>query len=100
LVPDLVSQPPPGRRFVVGLWLRGAPPGPVGVAIDEFSPGATSVYVVQTTVHASPRWHHFTFRARIEGSWLGLGMYVSRQTEAAGRTWFAVRGLTAAFLSG
>ena len=94
LVPTLVLQPPPGRRFVVGLWLKGSRGDRIGVEVDEFSPGATSVYVVQTTVPATARWHHFTFNGRVKGRWLGLGMYVYRQNNGAARTWFAVRDLT------
>ena len=95
LVPTLVSQPPSGYRFVVGLWLRGAPPGEVGVSVDEFAPGETSVYVVQTTVAVTKKWRHFTFHGRVKGSWLGLGMYVYRTSGHSLRTHFAVRGLTA-----
>lgn len=91
LIPTLVYQPPDGGRLAVGLWLRGAP-GDVRVEIDEFRPGATSQYMVETTVPATRRWHHYTFRGRVRGDWLGLGMYVSRSTAA--RSWFAVRGLT------
>lgn len=94
LVPTLLPSPPSGRRFVVGLWLKGASPGRVGVSVDEFSPGATSVYVIQTTVPVTRRWRHFTFKGRVKGSWLGLGMYVYRPTGIGRRTWFEVRGLT------
>jgi hypothetical protein len=96
LIPTLVSDPAPGRSYVVGFWLKGSRGGSVGVAIDEFSPGASSVYVVNTTVPVTPKWHHFTFSPRVRGTWLGLGMYVSRQTDAGRTTWFALRGLTAA----
>jgi hypothetical protein len=96
LVPTLASDPPPGRKFVVGLWLRGARPGRIAVAIDEFSPGATSVYVINTTVPATSRWRHYTFRGRVKGRWLGLGMYVSRVHDGRIGKWFEVRGLTAA----
>jgi hypothetical protein len=96
LVPTLTSDPPPGRKFVVGLSLRGSRPGRIAVVIDEFAPGATSVYVVNTTVPATARWHHFTFRGRVRGRWLGLGMYVSRVAEGSDGKWFEVRDLTAA----
>jgi hypothetical protein len=96
LVPTLVSDPTPGHRFVVGLSLRGARPGRIAVSIDEFRPNASSVYVVNTTLPATTRWRHFTFRGRVEGRWLGLGMYVSRQSTGSGRKWFEVRGLTVA----
>jgi hypothetical protein len=95
LVPTLVSSPPSGSRFIVGFWLKGTKVGRVGVVVDEFRPGATSVYVVQTTVPVTPKWRYFTFRGRVRGSWLGLGMYVYRATGVGPRTWFAVRGLTA-----
>lgn len=96
LVPTLASDPPPGRKFVVGLWLRGSRPGRIGITIDEFSPGATSVYVINTTVPATSRWRHFTFRGRVRGRWLGLGMYVYRLPHGRQDKWFEVRGLTAA----
>ena len=95
LAPSLLSNPASGRRYIVGFWLKGSRGGSVGVAIDEFSPGASSVYVVNTTVPVTPKWHHFTFTPRVTGTWLGLGMFVSRQTGAGRRTWFAVRSLTA-----
>jgi hypothetical protein len=94
LVPALVSHPAAGRSYVVGFWLKGSRGGSVGVAIDEFSPGASSVYVVNTTVPVTPKWHHFTFSPRVKGTWLGLGMFVSRQTESGRSTRFALRGLT------
>ena len=96
LVPTLVSDPAPGRKFVIGLWLRGSRPGRIGIAIDKFSPGATSVYLVNTTVPATSKWRHFTFRVRVKGRWLGLGMYVSRVPTGREGKWFEVRGLTAA----
>lgn len=76
LVPTLVSDPAGGRRYVVGLSLRGTRPGRIGVAVDEFSPGVTSVYVLNTTVPATAKWHHYWFEVGVKGSWLGLGMYV------------------------
>jgi hypothetical protein len=94
LVPTLVSDPKSGRTYVVGLWLKGPRAGRIGVSIDEFAPGATSVYLVNTTVRAAPRWRHFTFRVPVAGSWLGLGMYVYG-LEQRRRTWFAVRDLRA-----
>jgi hypothetical protein len=96
LAPTLFPDPPQGR-FAVSLWLRGNRPGRIGVEVDEFSPGVTSVYVLQTTVAATPRWQHFTFSRRVKGTWLGLGMYVYRQTSATAKTWFAVRDLTVRF---
>jgi hypothetical protein len=93
LIPTLAADPASGRTYAVELWLKGSRGGPVGVEIDEFSPGATSVYVVDTTVTLSPRWHRFRFKVPVKGTWLGLGMYVHRQSDVAARTWFAVRGL-------
>jgi hypothetical protein len=93
LVPTLVLNPPE-RNFVVSLWLKGNRPGPIGITVDEFSPGVTSVYLVQKTVPATPRWHRLTFRGRVKGTWLGLGMYVYRETSATAKTWFAIRDLT------
>ena len=94
LVPTLLPNPPSGHRFVVGLWLRAARLSQIGVEIDEFAPGATSVYLVNTTVTATHRWHYFTFRGRVEGTWLGLGMYVYSQRKRGARSWFEVRGLS------
>ena len=52
------------------------------------------------TVPATPRWHRVAFNGRVTtGSWLGMGMYVYRQTATA-RPWFEVRGLTASFTGG
>lgn len=96
IVPTVVSSPTPGDKFVVGLWLKGSRPGRIGVEVDEFEPGATSVYPVNTTVPATRSWHHFTFSGRVQGSWLGLGMYVYRLSNGGRRSWFAIRGLTAA----
>jgi hypothetical protein len=98
LVSTLVSAPPSGSRFVVGLWLKGSRPGRIGVEVDEFAPKTTSVYVVEKTVPATRKWHHYTFGARVKGSWLGLGMYVYRLAAGHRRPWFALRGLTAADL--
>jgi hypothetical protein len=93
LVPTLVPQPKSGRRYVVGLWLKASRPGRIGIEVDEFSPAAESVYLVNTTVHATRSWRHFTFDVPVKGTWLGLGMYVYR-TDRGHRTWFAVRDLT------
>jgi hypothetical protein len=99
LAPTVVANPPE-RKFVVGLWLKAAHPGPIAVSLDEFSPAKTSVYVVNTTVPATATWRHFTFRGRVDGTWLGLGMYVSRQSQFGRKTWFAVRDLAVSFRRG
>jgi hypothetical protein len=96
LVPTLVTQPKSGRRYVVGLWLKGSRPGRIGITLDEFSPGATSVYLVNTTVRATQEWRHFSFKAPVKGTWLGLGMYVYR-IDRRHRTWFAVRNLSVSY---
>lgn len=96
LVPTLASDPKSDRTYVVDLWLRGTRPGRIGVAIDEFAPAATSVYVVNTTVPATRGWRHFTFHARVRGTWLGLGLYVYR-IDHRRRAWFAVRDLTVTY---
>lgn len=93
LVPTLLPNPTPGHRFVVSLSLRGARPGRIGVSIDEFRPGADSVYVVEKMVPATAKWRRFTFRGRVKGTWLGLGMYVFR-ADLRRRSWFAMHGLT------
>jgi hypothetical protein len=89
LVPD-----PPLGRYVVGLWLKGARPGRIGVEVNEFSPGVAR-YPLQTSVPATRRWRHFTFSVRVKQRWLGLAMYVYRQTGTPRRTWFAIRDVTA-----
>jgi hypothetical protein len=95
LVQTLAPYPTSGRRYAVGVGLRGAGPGRIGVQIDEFRPGVTR-YLVQTTVPATARWHHFRFNFRVKGRWLGLAMYVYRlrQTSSGKPMPFAVRGLT------
>jgi hypothetical protein len=98
LVPSVVPDPKPGGRYAVSLSLRASRPGRIGVEVDEFAPGKTSVYVVETTVPVTGRWRHFNFRARVKGTWLGLGMYVYGETTRAPRTWFAVRGLNVSLL--
>ena len=96
LVSNLVSNPTSGHTYLVGLWIKGSTGGPVGVEIDEFAPGATSVYVVDTTVTVGPKWHHYTFKVPVKGTWLGLGMYLHRETSREAKTSFVVKGLTAA----
>ena len=93
LVPTVIPSPAAGRTYSVGLWLKGEA-GRVGVEVDEFAPGASSVYIVNATVDVTPGWRHYTFDARVRGSWLGLGMYVYR-IDPRRKTWFAIRGLTA-----
>jgi hypothetical protein len=92
VVPTIASQPPPGHRIVVNLWLRGFEKAPIEVLVDEFPAGPK---IVDTTVPATRRWHHYTFSAPIKGRWLGLGMYVGSSTNGVAHKWFAVRGLTA-----
>ena len=96
LVPTLTSNPKSGRRYIVGLSLKGSRPGGIGVEVDEFAPGAKSIYVINTTVRAPRRWRHFTFSARVKGTWLGLGMYVYRIDRRRGN-WFAVRDLAVTY---
>lgn len=93
VVPTLVSEPPAGRRVVVGLWLRAPRKTPVEVVVDEF-PARGSPDIILRTVPATARWHHYTFRARVNGQWLGLGMYVGSDTYGVKHKWFAIRGLT------
>jgi hypothetical protein len=94
IVQTLVPNPAPGRRYVVGLWLRGSVPGRIGVEVNEFRPGVAR-YPVNTTVPATARWHYFTFSLRPKATWLGLAVVVYRPNQPT-RTSFAVRGLTAA----
>jgi hypothetical protein len=95
VVPTLVSQPPSGQRVVVGLSLRAPRNTPVEVVVDEF-PAGSNPNIILTTVPATARWRHYTFRARVNGQWLGLGMYVGSETNGVKHRWFAVRGLTVA----
>lgn len=92
VVPTLAAAPPPGSRVVVGLWLRGPAHGPIQVLVDEF-PAGPHPNIIDTTVPATARWRYHTFRARIKGRWLGLGMFVGRSTDGKVNRWFAVRGL-------
>jgi hypothetical protein len=93
-IPTLVADPPPGSRFVVGLSLKGPGRGRVGVQVHLFRSGSPSRYLVDATVASRARWHHFTFRGRVRGSWTGLSVNVYRQAKAAVGSWFAIRGLT------
>jgi hypothetical protein len=93
VVPTLVSQPPPGTRVVVGLSLRGPAHSPIEVLVDQF-PAGPHPNLIDTTVPATARWHHYTFSAPVKGRWLGLGMYVGRDTDGKASRWFAVRDLT------
>ena len=88
----IVPDPARGYRYVIGLQLKGARPGPIAVELNEFRPGVAK-YPLQTTVPATARWHRFTFTMRVRGTWLGLAMVVSR-TDPRRRTWFALRDLT------
>jgi hypothetical protein len=92
VVQTLVPNPVPGGRYFVGLWLKGATPGVVGFELNEFRSGVAR-YPVDTTVPATARWHHYTFSARIKGTFLGLAVYVYRSAHRG--SWFAIRGLTA-----
>jgi len=91
VVPTLVSQPPPGRRAVVSLWLRGPGKTRIEVLVDEFPDGPD---LIKKTMPATAAWHHYVFTARVKGRWLGLGLFVGRSTSGRGSSWFAVRGLT------
>lgn len=91
VVPTLVSQPQSRQRVVVGLSLRAPKKTPVEVVVDEF-PG--SVDIVLKTVPATAGWHRYTFRARVNGQFLGLGMFVGSTTNGRLHKWFVVRGLT------
>lgn len=92
----VLTDPSPGARYAVHLWLKGAHPGRIAVEVNEFRPGVAR-YPVETTVPATAKWHQYTFRLRVKGRWLGLAMYVYRADEHR-RTWFALRGLTVALL--
>lgn len=93
VVPTLISQPPPGQRVVVGLSLRAPRKTPIEVVVDEF-PADAHPDIVLKTVPATARWRHYTFKARITGDWLGLGMFVGSDTNGVKHKWFVVRDLT------
>lgn len=109
LVSTLVYQPRPGRRFVLSLWLRGSPTGqisgsrPGGILIsvgEQGEGGASTRYVVHTTVPAETRWHRFAFSRRVVGSRLSISLYVSRNVyrrSDVARSWFEVRRLRVRF---
>jgi hypothetical protein len=92
VVPTLAAQPPPGSTVVVHLRLRGPGQAPIRVLIDQF-PAGPHPNLVDTTVPASAHWRRYTFRARVKGRWLGVGLFVGRDTGGKGSRWFAVRGL-------
>jgi hypothetical protein len=96
LAPTLVPSPSWGTKFAIGLSLKAARPGPVGVQIHEFRQGTPSKYLVDTTVAAKQKWQHFVFRGQVIGSWTGLSMYVFRPTVPAPKLSpsFVIRGLT------
>jgi hypothetical protein len=83
LAPTLGPEPSPGTKFTVGLSLKTADPGPIGVQIHEFRAATPSKYLVNTTVRAKAAWRHFVFRGQVNGSWTGLSMYVFRPTMPA-----------------
>ena len=93
VVPTLVSQPQSGQRVVVGLSLRAPRKTPIEVVVDEF-PADAHPNIILKTVPATARWRHYTFKARIKGEWLGLGMYVGSDTNGVKHKWFVVRDLT------
>lgn len=90
VVQTLISEPKAGHTYVVSLGLKGTPRGRIGVELNEFSPGVAR-YPVKTTVPAAARWHHYTFSVRVKQSWLGLAVYVYRQTNPPARTSFTIR---------
>jgi hypothetical protein len=92
VVPTLVAQPPPGHKIVVSLRLRGLGKVPIEVLVDEFPAGPSPNLFVKM-VPATARWHRYTFRTRVKGRWLGLGMYVGRSTNGAASKWFALDDL-------
>lgn len=94
LAPTLISEPQPGTRFVLGLWLKAARPVPLGVQAHLFRAGTPSRYLIDTTVHATTRWRHFTFNGRVAGNWTGLSAYVYRPSTAAASPPFTIRGVT------
>ena len=94
LVPTLIPLPAPGARFVVGLQLKDAHPGKIGIQIHEFRSGFASKYLVDTTVPVTARWRRFTFRGRVKGSWTGLSLYVYRLASQPRKPRFMLRGLT------
>jgi hypothetical protein len=94
LAPTLVPEPTPGTTFVVGLGLKEARQGRIGIQIHEFRSGTPSRYLVDTTVPVTAKWRRFRFRVRVKGSWVGLSMYVYRPASAGVKPRFAIRGLT------
>jgi hypothetical protein len=109
LAQTLVYLPPPGRRFVLSLWLRGSRvgqisrsrPGRIAIFVDEPGLGGKAArYVVKTTVPARSRWHRFAFSRRVVGRRLSIALYVSRniyRSADLSRSWFEVRDLKVDF---
>ena len=90
VVQTLISEPKVGHRYVVSLRLKGTPSGRIGIELNEFSPGVAR-YPVKTTVHATAKWHRFRFAVRVKKSWLGLAVYLYRQTNPPALTSFGIR---------
>ena len=89
-------EPTAGATFAVGLWLKTSPAG-----ADRRPDPRVSARRRRATTSSTrrcrrrPRWHHFTFRGQVNGSWTGLSMYVFRPTMAAPKPSpaFVIRGL-------
>jgi hypothetical protein len=109
LAQTLVYLPPPGRRFVLSLWLRGSRagqisrsrPGRIAILVDEPGIGSKAArYVVKTTVPAKSSWHRFAFSRRVVGRRLSIALYVTRniyRSADLSRSWFEVRDLKVDF---
>jgi len=94
VVPTLVSQPRSGQEVVVGLSLRAPANTPIEVVVDEF-PAGSNPDIVLETVAATAKWRRYTFKGRVNGQFLGLGMFVGSTTNGHRHKWFVVRGLAA-----
>jgi hypothetical protein len=109
LVSTVVYLPPPGRRFVLSLWLRGSGTGGAGgkesrqiaVFVDEPGLGGESPFhAVVTAVPATTRWHRFAFTRRVEGRRLSIAVLIERtiaRSSDISRSWFEVRDPTVSF---
>ncbi len=109
LAQTLVSLPPPGRRFVLNLWLRGSragglfrsQPGRIAIFVNEPGlHGASALSVIKTTVPATSRWHRFVFTRVVEGPRLSIALYINRNTYSpndVSSSWFEFRDVTVKF---
>jgi len=93
LIPTLIPAPTPGIKYAIGLQLKGARAGRLGIQVHLFRGGLPSRYLTNTLVPITTKWHRLSFGGQIEGSWVGLSLYVYSPARRAVGSWFAIRDL-------